>query len=73
MDYKAEAVYKMQKYIRENVMEEISLPALSAACGYSPWYSYRLFQAYTGHSPSDFYANSGFLIRRYGLGMNALR
>lgn len=66
MDYKAEAVYKMQKYIKENITEEITLSALSSAAGYSPWYSYRLFVQYTGLSPSDY-------IRKLKLSVSALR
>lgn len=66
MDYKAEAVYKMQSYIAEHIGEEITLSALSAACGYSPWYSYRLFQQYTGLSPADY-------IRKLRLSNSALR
>lgn len=66
MDYKAEAVYKMQNYIRDNLSEEINLSALSRVCGYSPWYSYRLFVQYTGHSPSGY-------VRRLRLSTSALR
>lgn len=66
MDFKAEAVYRMQNYIHKNITEEISLSALSSACGYSPWYSYRLFQLYTGFSPSDY-------IRKLRLSLSALK
>ena len=66
MDYKAEAVCKMQNYIRENITEEITLSALSKACGYSPWYSHRLFAFYTGYSPSDY-------IRKLKLSLSALK
>ena len=66
MDYKAQAVYRMQKCIKENMEEKISLSVLSAACGYSPWYSYRLFLQYTGYSPSDY-------IRKLRLSASALK
>lgn len=66
VDFKAEAVYKMQNFIRENITEEITLAALSSACGYSPWYSYRLFLLYTGYSPSDY-------VRKLRLSVSALR
>lgn len=66
MDYKAEAVFKMQKYILKHTTEEITLSALGAECGYSPWYSYRLFLQYTGYSPSDY-------ARKLRLSNSALR
>jgi len=66
LDYKKEAVYKMQNYIRENLSGEITLAVLSSACGYSPWYSYRLFVLYTGYSPSDY-------IRKLRLSNSALK
>lgn len=66
MDYKAEAVSKMQNYIKKNLTEEITLTALSSAAGYSPWYSYRLFLHYTGLSPADY-------IRKLRLSVSALR
>lgn len=66
MDYKAEAVYKMQNYILEKISEEIALDDLSTVCGYSPWYSYRLFLQYTGFTPSDY-------MRKIRLTNSALR
>lgn len=66
MDFKAEAVFKMQTFIREHIGEEIGMSALATACGYSPWYSYRLFQQYTGYSPSEY-------MRRLRLSNSALK
>ncbi|HOB63948.1 MAG TPA: helix-turn-helix transcriptional regulator, partial [Clostridia bacterium] len=66
MDFKAEAVYKMQQYIRANIDKEINLSDLSEACGYSPWYAHRLFMAYTGYSPSEY-------LRKLRLSHSALR
>ncbi len=66
MDHKAEAVFRMQNYIRENIDKEITLSALSSGCGYSPWYAYRLFLLYTGYSPADY-------IRKLRLSNSALK
>ncbi|MCL2675033.1 MAG: helix-turn-helix domain-containing protein [Firmicutes bacterium] len=66
MDFKAETVCKMQDYIRINTAEQITLSALASAVGYSPWYCYRLFLQYTGHSPSDY-------IRKLKLSSSALK
>ncbi|MCL1901875.1 MAG: AraC family transcriptional regulator, partial [Firmicutes bacterium] len=66
MDYKAEAVNRMQKYIKENITEDLTLAVLSQTCGYSPWYSYRLFLQYTGYSIADY-------IRKLRLSVSALK
>jgi len=54
LDFKAEAVLKMQRHIRAHITEEITLSDLSSICGYSPWYAHRLFVLYTGHGPGDY-------------------
>ena len=66
MDFKAEAVYRMQNYIRNNLSGEITLAALSKAAGYSPWHSHRLFVLYTGLTPSGY-------IRKLRLSQSALK
>ena len=66
MDFKAEAVCKMQDYIRANFTDSISLSALAQTCGYSPWHAYRLFLYYTGYSPAEY-------IRKVRLSASALR
>ena len=44
MDERIDAVQRMQDYIENNLDKDISMADLSKAAGYSPWYSYRLFQ-----------------------------
>ena len=45
MDERVEAVQRMQDHIESNLEQDISMADLSKAAGYSPWYSYRLFQS----------------------------
>ena len=54
------AVQRMQDYIEKNRTEEISLCDLARASLFSPWYSYRLFRAYLGLTPTEY-------IRKYRL------
>lgn len=60
------AVQRMQDYIEEHLSEKVGLSELSRVSLFSPWYSYRLFQEYTGLTPSDY-------IRRLRLAKAALR
>lgn len=60
------AVQRMQDYIEAHLDEKIGLSELSGASLFSPWYSYRLFQEYTGSTPSGY-------IRRLRLAKAALR
>ena len=54
------AVQRMQDYIEKNNTEEISLSDLARASLFSPWYSYRLFRAALGLTPTEY-------IRKYRL------
>jgi AraC-like DNA-binding protein len=60
------AVQNMQNYIEKHYCDNITLVDLSKVSLFSPWYSYRLFKEYTGHTPSDY-------IRRLRLSRSALR
>jgi AraC-like DNA-binding protein len=60
------AVQRMQDYIESNLEQEISLSDLAKESLFSPWHSYRLFQAYTGLTPKEY-------IRRLRLSKSALR
>ena len=60
------AVQRMQDYIEAHLDEKIGLSELSEVSMFSPWYSYRLFQEYTGLTPSGY-------IRRLRLAKAALR
>lgn len=60
------AVQRMQDYIEMHLDEKIGLSELAEVSLFSPWYSYRLFQEYTGLTPSDY-------IRRLRLAKAALR
>lgn len=59
------AVQRMQDYIEAHLGEKIGLSELSGVSLFSPWYSYRLFQEYTGLTPSGY-------IRRLRLARAAL-
>lgn len=48
------AVQRMQDYIEENILRNITLKELSVAAGYSPWHSARLFKNITGKTPFDY-------------------
>ena len=60
------AVQRMQDYIEAHLEQEISLSQLAKASLFSPWHSYRLFQVYTGLTPTEY-------IRRLRLSKSALR
>ncbi len=60
------AVQRMQDYIEANLKEKITLAELSRAALFSPWYSYRLFQSYTGLTPPCY-------IRRLRLARAAIK
>lgn len=60
------AVQRMQDYIEANLDKEITMGDLAKVSLFSPWYSYRLFKAYTGYTPADY-------IRRLRLSKSALR
>lgn len=66
MQEKINAVQNMQDYIEAHFCDEISLADLARVSLYSPWYSYRLFKEYTGHTPADY-------VRRLRLSKSALR
>ena len=66
MDERIEAVQRMQDYIENNLAQDISLADLANAAGYSPWYSYRLFQSLLHMTPAVY-------IRRLRLSKSALR
>ena len=66
MDERIEAVQRMQDYIESNLEQDISMADLSKAAGYSPWYSYRLFQSLLHMTPAVY-------IRRLRLSKSALR
>ena len=66
MDERIEAVQRMQDYIANNLNQDISLADLAKAAGYSPWYSYRLFQSLLHMTPAVY-------IRRLRLSKSALR
>lgn len=61
-----EAVQRMQDYIERHLDQEITPADLARASWFSPWYSYRLFRQWTGHTPADY-------IRRLRLSRSALR
>ena len=60
------AVQRMQDYIETHLDEKIGLSELSKVSLFSPWYSYRIFQEYTGMTPAHY-------IRRFRLAKAALR
>lgn len=66
MDRRVHAVQRMQEHVEAHLDGEITLAALAAAAGFSPWYSYRLFKLYTGLTPADY-------VRRLRLSRSALR
>ena len=66
MDEHIEAVQRMQDYIESNLEQDISMADLAKAAGYSPWYSYRLFQSLLHMTPAVY-------IRRLRLSKSALR
>lgn len=59
------AVQRMQDYIEAHLDEKTGLAELASVSLFSPWYSYRLFQEYTGMTPAAY-------IRRLRLARAAL-
>ena len=66
IDKRIEAVQRMQDYIGRNLEQDISMPDLANAAGYSPWYSYRLYHSLLHMTPAVY-------IRRLRLSKSALR
>ncbi|SFQ08428.1 AraC-type DNA-binding protein [Oscillibacter sp. PC13] len=60
------AVQRMQDYIKAHLEQEITLAQLAKESLFSPWYSYRLFRALTGLTPTEY-------IRKLRLSNSALR
>ena len=60
------AVQRMQDYIEEHLMDEITLADLARASLFSPWHAHRLFHQLTGFTPVEY-------IRRLRLSRSALR
>lgn len=60
------AIQRMQDYIEAHLEQEITLSHLAKESLYSPWYSRRLFQTYTGSTPAEY-------IRRLRLSKSARR
>ncbi len=50
----AKAVTRMQDYIDSHLKEPITLRALAAEAGYSPWHSAKMFKEYTGKAPFEY-------------------
>lgn len=66
MEEQKNAVRKMQEYIRDHLLEEISMEELAKSASFSPWYARKLFLKYLGMSPAVY-------IRRLKLSKSALR
>ncbi|MDY3927843.1 MAG: AraC family transcriptional regulator [Clostridia bacterium] len=60
------AVQRMQDYIETNLDEKITMTELARTSLFSPWYSYRLFQKFTGLTPPCY-------IRRLRLARAAMK
>lgn len=56
----------MQEYIRDHLLEDISMEELAKSASFSPWYARKLFLKYLGMSPAVY-------IRRLKLSKSALR
>lgn len=54
MKEQIEAVARMQDYIRDHLMDEITLIELARTAGYSPWHSARLFHEFLGKTPFEY-------------------
>jgi AraC-like DNA-binding protein/predicted transcriptional regulator YdeE len=48
------AVQRMQEYIEEHIMEEITLSELSKVAGYSQWHSARIFKKLLNKAPFEY-------------------
>lgn len=66
MQQHVEAVQRMQDYIQENLSEEITIEQLAKVANFSSRQAVRLFERYTGYTPSHY-------IRRLRLKKSALR
>ena len=66
MQEQIEAVHRMQGYIADNLFDEITPAGLARVSLFSPWYSYRLFAAHVGMTPTDY-------IRRLRLSKSVLK
>ena len=66
MEDQKNAVRKMQEYIRDHLLEDISMEELAKSASFSPWYARKLFLKYLGMSPAVY-------IRRLKLSKSALR
>ncbi|MDD3957693.1 MAG: AraC family transcriptional regulator [Candidatus Izemoplasmatales bacterium] len=53
-DERAQAVKRMQIYIREHIHQPMSISDLAHVAHYSPWYSMRLFKEYTGKTAYEY-------------------
>lgn len=62
---KINAVQRMQDYIKEHLIEKITLQQLAQAAQYSPWHASRIFKSLMGQNPFDY-------IRRLRLSQAAL-
>lgn len=51
---KISAVHRMEKYIEDNIKEQISLHDLACAARYSPWHASRIFKDLTGKTPFQY-------------------
>jgi AraC-like DNA-binding protein len=51
---KITAVQRMEKYIEENIKEQISLYDLACEARYSPWHASRIFKDLTGKTPFQY-------------------
>ena len=52
MEEQKNAVRKMQEYIRDHLLEDISMEELAKSASFSPWYARKLFLKYLGMSPA---------------------
>ncbi len=66
MKEQIEAVQRMQDYIAEHLLENITLASLSKVSCFSTWYSHRLFLQHTNMTPADY-------IRRLRLSKSAIK
>lgn len=59
------SIRSMQRYLKEHLMDDVSMGELSHVSFYSPWHSYRIFKELVGISP-------GTYLRRLKLSSSAL-
>lgn len=53
-DDQYEAVARIQKYIEDNITNNITLNDLAKAAGYSPWYTTKIFRSILGKTPFEY-------------------